>query len=99
MLVSRSFRDSTLSSETIRVASACWLAPPAAAASQVASASSYGCSENIGILAVVEPIAKFIEIERQIFLADVVVGADNSALQKRPERFHIVRVNVAAHVL
>jgi hypothetical protein len=63
------------------------------------SASSYRCSEDIGILAVVVPELKFIQVQRQVLLADVVVGADNSALEQAPERFQIVGMHFATHVL
>jgi hypothetical protein len=85
-------------SETIQVASVYWLATAEAPASQVASASSYRCPENIFGLSIVETERKLIQVQRQVFLADVVIGADDSPLQERPERFDILSVHVAAYV-
>jgi hypothetical protein len=85
--------------ETIPIASAFWLAIAEAPASQVASASSYRCPENIFGLAIIKSKRELIKIQRQIFLAHIVIVADDAALNQRPERFHIVRVNDAAHVL
>ncbi len=70
-----------------------------AVGSSDASASCYGCPENIGIVAIVESEAELGKVQRQIFLAHVVIGANDPALQERPERFHVVRVDEAAHVL
>ena len=63
------------------------------------SAPSYRLAEYVGFIPVVKSELKLIQIERQIFLADVMIGSDDSAFQQRPERFNRVRVNVAAHVL
>jgi hypothetical protein len=93
------FGHSASPSETIRVALVCWLATAEAPASQVASASSYRCPENVGILAIVLAELKLIQIERQIFFADVMVGADNPALQQRPKALNRICVNQAANVL
>jgi hypothetical protein len=70
-----------------------------AASSAASSASSKDCLENIGIRAVVEPELKLREVERQIVLADVVIGPDNPAFQETPKSLDIVRVNLPAHVL
>src|ERR1700694_5907110 len=51
-----------------------------ASASSDASASSYRCSEDIGILAIVVAKLKLIQIQGQIFLAHVVIGADHATL-------------------
>ena len=68
-------------------------------ASVCVSAPSYRFAEYIGFLPVVKSELKLRQIERQIFFADMMVRAEDSAFQERPERFHIVRVNHAAHVL
>ncbi len=47
----------------------------------------------------IEAPRKLVQIERQISLADVMVTADDAALQQRPERFDVIRVDLAAHVL
>jgi transposase-like protein len=46
----------------------------------------------------IESESELVQIQGQIFDADVVIGADNATLQKTPERFDIVRVDLAAHV-
>jgi hypothetical protein len=70
-----------------------------ASASSGASASCYGSAENVRILAMVMMELELRQIERQIFGADIVIGADYSALQEAPQRFDVVRVNLAANVL
>src|ERR1035437_5149250 len=62
------------------------------------SASCYRPAEYVRLVAIVEAETALREIQRQIFLADVVVGADDSALEQRPERFHRVCVDESAHV-
>ena len=54
--------------------------------------------EHIGIIAIVIPKRKLIQIERQIILADPMIGADNATLQQAPEPFDIVGMDVPAHV-
>ena len=63
------------------------------------SASCYRCAENIGVLAIVEAKLKFVQVEREIFFAHVMIGADHATFQQRPERFDAVCVVLAAHVL
>ena len=92
------FGHSASPSETIRAASAFWLATAEAPASQVASASCYRLPENVFFFSVVESELKFVQVQRQIFLADTVVRTDDPALQHRPEVVQILRVNDAAHV-
>jgi hypothetical protein len=72
-----------------------------ASASRHASASGprYRLAEDVGILAVVMTELELRQIQWQIFFAHVVVRADHATLQERPERFDIVRVDLAAHVL
>jgi hypothetical protein len=88
-----------LTSGRALAARAFWTGDAEALASSVASASCYSTPENVGILAVVVTEGEFIQVQRQIFLGDIVVGADNSALQERPKVLDIRRVNFAAHVL
>jgi hypothetical protein len=71
---------------------------PAEAASGMTSASCYHVKENVRILAIVKTILKFREVQRQIFLAHVVVSAEHSTLEQRPERFDAVRMDLAANV-
>src|SRR5688572_17200064 len=68
----------------------------------VRAASSASCdhvTEYRGILSVVMPIGKFIQVERQILLAHVVIRTHDATLQERPERINIGSVDLAAHVL
>src|SRR5437667_3337078 len=53
------------------------------------AASSASCDdrpENVGILAVVIPERKLVQVERQMRLADLMERANDSPLQERPER-------------
>lgn len=56
-------------------------------------------SENVGVVAVVIPELKFSDIQRQIFLADLVEGADHSALNQRPEALNRLSVHRADDIL
>jgi hypothetical protein len=76
-----------------------WTRDAEASASSDASASCYCLAEDVGILAVVVAKLKFIQVQRQVFLADVVVRADDSPLQQRPKVFDIVGMDLAAYVL
>lgn len=86
--------------KVIPIESACWraLACSEAPASCCASAASYRLSKDVVIVPIVESELEFREVERQIFLADVMVRPNYPALQQAPERFDIVRVDLAAHV-
>src|ERR1700730_9206321 len=75
------------------------LACSEASASCYASAASYGFSKDVGVPAVIETELKFCEVERQIFLRDVMISADHTALQQAPEVFQIVGMDFASHVL
>jgi hypothetical protein len=68
-------------------------------ASSHVSASCYGAPKDVRVVPIVESEGKFIQVERQIFLAHVVIRADDSAFQERPESLDCVRVYDAAHVL
>jgi hypothetical protein len=80
---------------------ACWRALDCseAPASCHASAASYRLSKDVGILAVVVAELKFREVKRQIFLADVVIRPDDSALEQSPEGIERLSMNLTAHVL
>ena len=52
-------------------------------ASDHVSAACYRRSKDIDVLAVVMPELEFSNVERQIFAADLVIGADNAALGQR----------------
>lgn len=60
-------------------ANACWAVSDCAEAapSSPASEACYGRPENIGVLPVVVPELSFRNVERQIFLADLVIAADD----------------------
>jgi len=84
----------------IPIESACWrlCACSEAPASCCASAASYGLSKDVVIVPIIESELKFREVQRQVLPADVVVGADNAALQEAPEILDVVRVNLTANV-
>lgn len=62
------------------------------------SALWYSVLKNVWILAIVVAIRKFVQVQRQVFPADVVVGAHDAALQQAPERIQIVGVNDTMNV-
>ncbi len=72
-----------------------------ATASQYASAlcPRYRLTEDIGILAVVVAELELRQREWQVFLADVVVRADDPPLQECPKRIEVSGVNFTAHIL
>jgi hypothetical protein len=55
--------------------------------------------EYVGVLSVVIPELKFGDVQMQIFLADLVVGSDNAALQDRLEALNRIGVNCADDML
>jgi SepF-like predicted cell division protein (DUF552 family) len=55
------------------------------------SASCYDRVENISVLAVVEPERKLVETERQILHGNLVIAADDSTLEQRPEQTEAIR--------
>ncbi len=63
-----------------------WPHDAEASASSDASASCYSAPENVGVLPVVETKGKLIQVQRQVFAAHAVIGADDTALEQRPER-------------
>jgi hypothetical protein len=85
----------------IPIESVCWraLACSEVPASLCASASCYRFPKDVGILAVVMTELEFRKVQRQIFLADVVVSADHATLEQAPERFDVVGVDLAANIL
>ena len=85
----------------VPIESACWraLACSEAPASCHASAPSYRNSKDVFSLAIVESKLKFVQVERQVFLAYMMIGADDSALKQRPEAINILSVYFTAHIL
>ena len=69
-----------------------------AAPSVATSASCYDQIEDVGILSIVKPELKLIQIQRQIGLADIVIAAHDSALEQRPERFNRIGVSRTDYV-
>lgn len=52
--------------------------------------ASYRRAEDVSVLAVVMTELELSEVQRQIFLAYVMVRSHDSAFEQRPERFGIV---------
>src|SRR5260370_3622174 len=68
-------------------------------ASSHVSAPCYRLPKDVCFVAIVESETELGKVQRQIFLAHVVIGAEHATFEQRPERFHCVRVNDAANVL
>jgi hypothetical protein len=85
----------------VPIESACWRlwACSEALASLCASASCYRCTEDVAVVAIIKAKLKLIQVERQVLLADVMVRPDHAALEQGPERFDVVGMHFAAHVL
>jgi hypothetical protein len=56
-------------------------------------------AEDVVIKTVVISELKFCDVQREVFAADLVIGADDAALNQRPEAFNRVRVDRADNVL
>src|SRR5208282_4081992 len=97
----RGFRGHVLSlAGTDPIARVFWLLSDAEAdASVPTSASSYHVEENVFVISIVEAVLKLREIQRQIFLAHVMIRAKHATLEQRPERFDAVCMDLTAHVL
>jgi len=72
-----------------------------ARASRCASVSSprYRLAEDISFAAVVVAELEFRKIQRQVLLADVMIGANHSTLEQTPERIQILGMHFTAHIL
>jgi hypothetical protein len=93
-------RQTVIDTDRYDQLSDCWHCLAAEAAASVAdSASSYDVQEYVRVLSIVEAVLKFRQILRQIFLADVVIAAHDSALNQRPERFDVVCADPTANIL
>jgi hypothetical protein len=68
-------------------------------ASDHVSAACCRGSKDIDVLAIVVPELKFRDVQRQIFAADLVIAAGNTALQDAPEVFNRVGVNRADNMI
>ena len=62
-------------------------------------ASSNCLTENVSVLPVVVPELKLGDVERQIFLADLVECSDHPALNQRPETFNRIGMHRADNIL
>ena len=63
------------------------------------SASCYNRVEQVRFFAVVMPERELGQVQRQVFFAHLVKGADHAPLEQAPERFQVVRMHVPAHIL
>src|SRR5438132_9688773 len=72
--------------------------PAEATAASDASAVCYRFPEHVGVVPVVVAEHELVQVEREVFSADVVIRADDAALQERPEVFDGVRVDVPPRV-
>lgn len=84
----------------IPIESVCWRLDTCseASASCHASAACYRFAKDVLFIPVIESERKLVQIQRQIFDADVVKCADNAALQETPKRLDIVGIDLTAHV-
>src|SRR5438046_2244567 len=78
---------------------AVWTCDAEASASSDASTSCYCRSEDVRILAVIVAKLKLSQIQRQIFLADMMKTSHHTALEQAPERFEIVCMDLTAYIL
>ena len=89
----RHTRYTVFSSGTLgSIEPAYWSCDAEASASSDASASCYRTPEDVGVLAVVVTKLELGKVQRQIFLAHVMVRSYDSALQQRPEKFSMLLV-------
>jgi hypothetical protein len=93
------FRHGVSTSGIALAARAFWTGDAEAPASSDASAPSYGAPKDVSVLAIVETELKFIQIQRQVLLRDMMVRPDYPALQQAPERIQVLGMHFAAHVL
>ena len=73
--------------------------PPEAEPSVTTSAARYDQIEGVGIAPVVVPELEFIDVEWHVSFRHLVIGADDPALNQRPEAFDALGVNRADNVL
>lgn len=62
------------------------------------SASCYHIIEDVGILAVIVPVRKLGQIQRQISLAHIVERAHDAPLEQTPEAIQVRGMDIPAHV-
>ena len=68
-------------------------------ASSDASASCYSFSKDVFVVTVIVAELELGQIQRKVFLADMVIAANDAALQETPEVLDIIRVDLATDVL
>lgn len=62
------------------------------------SAACYYCREDVRVLPVVMTERELSQVQRQIGLADVVIGAHDATLQQAPEAVQVGGMDVPAHI-
>lgn len=62
------------------------------------SASCYDRAKDIRFLAVVVTERELGQVQRQVGLADLVIGADHAPLEQAPEAIQVRRVDIPAHI-
>ena len=63
------------------------------------AATTNRCAENVFVGAVIIPELKLRDVQRQIFTADFVEAADNTAFNQRPKTLNRIGVDRADDVL
>jgi hypothetical protein len=63
------------------------------------SATRYCCAEDVLVVAIVVAPFKLSNVQRQIFAADFMIAAHNTALQERPETIDSLRMHDAIDIL
>jgi hypothetical protein len=66
--------------------------------SDLASAACYRFPEDIGVVAVVVAELELGDVERQVFFADLVIGADNATFNQRPKALDCLGVHSANNI-
>lgn len=70
----------------------CEFSPEADTSIPPASETCYSEPENVRVVPVVVPELRFRDVQRQVLGRDLVIAADDAALEQRPEAFNRVRV-------
>src|SRR5437016_2943182 len=68
-------------------------------ASSHVSAACYGFAEHVFILPMIEAKGKFVQVQRQILFAHMMIAAHHATFEQRPERFNRVGMDRANYVL
>lgn len=62
------------------------------------SASCYDCAEHVCFLPIVMTEGELGQVERQVGLADLVIGADHAPLEQAPKAIQVRGMDVPAHI-